>query len=150
MAGQPKQTEVTGLHRMTKKGWTDWMMLAAAAVLFLLALIAPALTAAKEWTHEEQKLWDAYQSGELIRLHVMANSDSPQDQAVKLAVRDAVIETLTPLILQSAPQNSPSLFHLLSKHTGIFQSAAEAKARELGFSGRVTAQAGIFELPAKQ
>ena len=31
---------------------------------------------------------------ELIRLHVVANSDSPEDQAVKLKVRDAVIESL--------------------------------------------------------
>lgn len=31
---------------------------------------------------------------ELIRFHVVANSDSEQDQAVKLKVRDAVIESL--------------------------------------------------------
>lgn len=31
---------------------------------------------------------------ELIRLHVVANSDSDEDQAVKLRVRDAVIESL--------------------------------------------------------
>lgn len=31
---------------------------------------------------------------ELIRLHVVANSDSEEDQAVKLRVRDAVIESL--------------------------------------------------------
>lgn len=31
---------------------------------------------------------------ELIRFHVVANSDSPQDQAVKLQVRDAVLESI--------------------------------------------------------
>ena len=31
---------------------------------------------------------------ELIRFHVVANSDTPQDQAVKLQVRDAVLESL--------------------------------------------------------
>lgn len=31
---------------------------------------------------------------ELIRLHVVANSDSPEDQAIKLQVRDAVTESL--------------------------------------------------------
>ena len=30
----------------------------------------------------------------LIRFHVVANSDSPQDQAVKLQVRDAVLESI--------------------------------------------------------
>ena len=31
---------------------------------------------------------------ELIRFHVVANSDSPEDQSVKLQVRDAVLESL--------------------------------------------------------
>lgn len=31
---------------------------------------------------------------ELIRFHVVANSDAPQDQAVKLQVRDAVLESI--------------------------------------------------------
>lgn len=37
-------------------------------------------------------------SGELIRLHVIANSDSRADQSVKLAVRDKVLEVLTPML----------------------------------------------------
>lgn len=37
-------------------------------------------------------------SGELIRLHVIANSDSPADQSVKLAVRDKVLEVLSPML----------------------------------------------------
>lgn len=32
---------------------------------------------------------------ELIRLHVVANSDSPQDQKIKLQVRDAVVQSLS-------------------------------------------------------
>lgn len=33
-------------------------------------------------------------NAELIRLHVVANSDSEEDQAIKLRVRDAVVESL--------------------------------------------------------
>ena len=40
---------------------------------------------------EQQKL-----SSELIRLHVVANSDSESDQSVKLRVRDSVLALLTP------------------------------------------------------
>jgi len=36
-------------------------------------------------------------SSQLIRIHVLANSDSPEDQAVKLDVRDAVLEEVTAL-----------------------------------------------------
>jgi len=132
------------------RSWVDWITLAAAALLFLLVLIAPALAEAKEWSGEEQRLWQAYCSGELIRLHVVANSDSPQDQAVKLAVRDAVIEAFVPFLSQIADADSHRLFRLLAGHTDSFQKAAQTRARELGFTGEVTVQAGILELPAKQ
>lgn len=35
---------------------------------------------------------------QVVRLHVVANSDAPADQAVKLQVRDAVLETSAPLL----------------------------------------------------
>ncbi|MCL2415872.1 MAG: stage II sporulation protein R [Defluviitaleaceae bacterium] len=37
-------------------------------------------------------------TNEIIRLHVLANSDSEQDQEIKLLVRDAIQEMLTPLL----------------------------------------------------
>ena len=36
----------------------------------------------------------AFLNRELIRLHVVANSDSDEDQAVKLRVRDAVLDSI--------------------------------------------------------
>ena len=35
-----------------------------------------------------------YLNANLFRLHVVANSDSPEDQAIKLQVRDAIMESL--------------------------------------------------------
>lgn len=37
-------------------------------------------------------------AGQVVRLHVIANSDSDADQALKLQVRDAVLELATPLL----------------------------------------------------
>lgn len=37
----------------------------------------------------------------VLRLHIIANSDSPSDQAVKLMVRDAVIKTMRPRFSQA-------------------------------------------------
>ena len=37
-------------------------------------------------------------AGKLIRLHVLASSDSEEDQAAKLAARDAVLSVLEPLL----------------------------------------------------
>lgn len=44
------------------------------------------------WAHAGQKEL----SSQLVRLHVIAESDSDEDQAVKLKVRDAVLEYLVP------------------------------------------------------
>ena len=37
-------------------------------------------------------------SDQLVRLHVVANSDSPEDQAEKLQTRDRALDILTPLL----------------------------------------------------
>ncbi|MFB0920902.1 MAG: stage II sporulation protein R [Oscillospiraceae bacterium] len=44
-------------------------------------------------------------SGELIRLHVIANSDSTGDQAAKLRVRDSMLEVLTPMLDKASDLN---------------------------------------------
>lgn len=41
-------------------------------------------------------------AGEILRFHVLANSDSEEDQEEKLKVRDAVVRKLQPLLEQSS------------------------------------------------
>lgn len=43
---------------------------------------------------------------ELIRFHVVANSDSPEDQQIKLQVRDAVMESLKSVLKEAADVES--------------------------------------------
>ena len=43
--------------------------------------------------HGEQEVYDT-----VVRLHVLANSDSEEDQALKLTVRDAVLEAAAPYL----------------------------------------------------
>ena len=38
---------------------------------------------------------------EYLRIHIRANSNSGEDQAVKYIVRDAVVEFLTPLVAEA-------------------------------------------------
>ncbi len=61
-----------------------WELALLAAVLFTFILGVDVYTEA------------AGLSGKLVRLHVVANSDSEEDQALKLKVRDAVLKTLRP------------------------------------------------------
>ena len=51
---------------------------------------------------------------DLIRLHVVANSDSEQDQSNKLAVRDAVLNYLEPVLAQLSDKEQAQQF--LSQH----------------------------------
>ncbi len=49
--------------------------------------------------HGEAEIYDS-----VIRLHVLANSDSDEDQALKLKVRDAILEVTSPLVVDCADQ----------------------------------------------
>ena len=46
--------------------------------------------------HGEEKIYD-----QVLRLHVIANSDSPKDQALKLKARDAVLGEVSELLFDS-------------------------------------------------
>jgi stage II sporulation protein R len=68
------------------KGWKRWEL------ALLLALCLALLSGL--WARERQHAL----AERLIRLHVIASSDSPEDQAVKLEVRDGVLALLTPAL----------------------------------------------------
>ena len=48
----------------------------------------------------------AVRSGELLRIHILAHDDSDAQQAVKLKVRDAILEAFSPALtgVESAQQ----------------------------------------------
>lgn len=65
-------------------------------------------------------------SSELVRLHVIAVDDSETEQAVKLAVRDAVLECLEPA-LSDAP-DAEAARGIIAASLGEVRSAAEREA----------------------
>ena len=73
--------------------------------LALLAALGVTLFAGGLARRDEQAL-----SRSLIRLHVVARSDSPADQAEKLQMRDKVLEVLSPLLADCAgPEEASDL-----------------------------------------
>lgn len=60
-------------------------------ILFCGLLLAMALSPLADFG-----IRSAQVRGEVLRLHILANSDSPQDQALKLQVRDAILEEMGP------------------------------------------------------
>jgi stage II sporulation protein R len=68
----------------------------------------------------------------LIRLHVVANSDSEEDQALKLKVRDAVVQKL-----QDTMESFPTIEEArayLQTHLPELQEFVNQVIRELGFT----------------
>ena len=99
------------------------------------------------WAGREQR---ALAAG-LIRLHVIAASDSAADQAVKLRVRDAVLELLTPALADAATpeearERTEALLPAL-RETAERVSGGAARAA-LGWEDYPTRHYDGFSLPA--
>lgn len=73
---------------------------------------------------------------ELIRLHVVANSDSQEDQVRKLCVRDAVTDSLSRELKNAADVNEARIY--LQEKLPVIQSTAQAVLRELGCDDQVS------------
>ncbi|MDR3591433.1 MAG: stage II sporulation protein R [Negativicutes bacterium] len=86
-------------------------------------------------------------AGELIRLHILANSDSPEDQRVKLQVRDAVNNYLAPL-LSEAPTAGAARQIVAEQREGILE-VARAEVRRSGASYPVAMETGWFDFPLR-
>ncbi len=84
---------------------------------------------------------------DLIRLHVIANSDSPEDQALKLRIRDQLL-----LTFGSAFQEAHSMSQareVIRDNLDKMESIAQAEIQRSGCDYPVRAQLGMFPFPTK-
>ena len=75
-------------------------------------------------------------SEDVIRLHVVAASDSETDQAVKLQIRDAVVAQLQDAL--DAIPTAEDAREFLLEHLDEIEDTANAVLEQAGFSDRVT------------
>lgn len=87
-------------------------------------------------------------SESVIRLHVIANSDSPEDQALKLAVRDRVLEQAEALYPQGATLEQAR--QALEGHLAVLEQAGRAVVEEWGEDYPVSAQMTQCWFPTKE
>lgn len=83
----------------------------------------------------------------IIRLHVVANSDSPEDQALKLKVRDAVIAKMSGKLEKLRDINE--VRKLITESLGYIQSIAETELKCEGSCYPVKAVLENCEFPTK-
>lgn len=84
----------------------------------------------------------------MLRLHVLANSDSAEDQALKLRVRDQVLTVVEPW-LESEP-NVAAVEETLREKAPELQRQAEAMVREAGYAYPVRVAVENTWFPTRQ
>ena len=83
----------------------------------------------------------------LIRLHVLANSDSEEDQALKLKVRDAVLESTKDVI--SACADVTEAREAIEQSKEMIQAVCEKAVSDAGYEYPVSIAFGVEKYPEK-
>lgn len=86
-------------------------------------------------------------AGKILRFHVLANSDSTEDQELKLKVRDAIGSYLSPILedVESLQETKEIVQDQLPQIVEV----AEACIAEEGYDYEVTAEIGNADFPEK-
>ena len=82
---------------------------------------------------------------EMVRLHVVAEDDSPQAQALKLELRDVCLRCAEACLWDA--EDADEAYRRLENHLSDFEAACTARARELGYAGEIRAETGTFDFP---
>lgn len=86
-------------------------------------------------------------SDSIFRLHVIANSNSVEDQNLKYIVRDNILEYMNTLNTNS--KSKEEIIQIISNHLDDFRQIAQNTVYENGFSYEVSVEIGNFEFPVK-
>ncbi len=92
--------------------------------------------------HGEAEIYNS-----VIRLHVLANSDSEEDQALKLKVRDALLDVTVPLLEGCTDRDLAE--EILRENMETLRSVAEQTVRENGSDDSVTVHLSREKYPRK-
>ena len=84
---------------------------------------------------------------EYLRIHIRADSNEQEAQAVKYAVKDAVVEYLTPIIAQI--QTKEQAKQRLNSELENIESVANATLKSKGFSYTCSASIKTEEFPTR-
>ena len=86
-------------------------------------------------------------SDKLLRLHVIANSDTDEDQALKLRVRDRVIQTAQGFLTDVSNVNDAQ--DIVLQHIPELRAAAQDEVRRAGYDYSVNARVTNMYFPTR-
>jgi len=82
-----------------------------------------------------------------LRLHILANSDSPADQKVKLAVRDVILRETAAQF--NAVLTEEQAEERVAENIEQILAAANEELKTQGFAYRATAELGTYDFPTR-
>ena len=83
----------------------------------------------------------------VFRLHVIANSDSPEDQNLKYVVRDELIKYMNTLAKDC--NSKQEVIEIAKNNISNFENIAKKTIKDNGFNYNVTVEIGNFDFPTK-
>lgn len=83
----------------------------------------------------------------IFRLHVIANSDSKEDQNLKYIVRDKLIEYMNSISLDA--KNKEKAMQIAKEHINDFEKVAKQTIIDNGYNYDVQVEIGNFSFPTK-
>ena len=86
-------------------------------------------------------------SNSVFRLHVIANSDTDEDQNLKYKVRDALLEYMNSIFQNCTSKNE--VIEIANNHKENFYKIAKQVIRENGYDYDININIGNFEFPTK-
>lgn len=116
---------------MEKKAFS--VLLIAVSLTLILGLLP---------IHGEEKIYES-----VVRLHVLANSDSEEDQALKLRVRDRIL-LLTEELLADCKDREEAL-GVMEESIELYRSLAACVIKENGYSYDVEVELGQEYYPTR-
>lgn len=83
----------------------------------------------------------------VFRLHVIANSDSAEDQALKYKVRDSLLNYMNSLVTSTTSKDEA--MEIVTNNIDNFKNIAEATIKENGYNYSVNITVGKHSFPTK-
>lgn len=131
-----------GQYRRRRRLFQNLILFSLSALIWILGSIYLSLIKEERTLAVQQNL-----AGQVVRFHVLANSDSSVDQALKLLVKNAVLEYMSEPL--SHCENAAEALELLDEHTADILRVAKQVVEENGYSYPVTAQIEDVYFPVK-
>lgn len=99
------------------------------------------------WSWYQSTVANPYRPDHLIRFHVIANSDSAADQALKFRVRDVIVQAMAPRFRQA--KNIEEAREIAQANLGYMEQLAKQEICAAGKDYPVAVYLGHFQFPEK-